>query len=213
MLNKQLLGYLSIKGEVGEGADPAAVSQTEGDSGGWSYGLYQLASNVGSVQNFLEWLQQQPEPWANYGRVLAAAGDPTCEQSFADKWAEIGTVDPIGFGQLQDAYAKTQYYDAAAQTLLDEYGFDIEPRSLALKQVLFSNAVQHGPVTGAEAFYDGAQLYGANLNDMPDHEIIWNVYEVKIEDPAWTSGAPSCRPGLYARWERERDEAIELLGG
>jgi len=211
MLNKKLLGYLTIKGEVGDSADCAAVSQAPGDSGGWSYGLYQLASNVGSVQRFIEWMQQQAEPLANYGRVLVVAGDPTCDDSFVDKWRELGVLDPNGFGQLQDQYAKEQYYDAAAQTLLDQYDFDIEPRSLALKQALFANAVQHGPVTGAEAFFDGAQYAGSKLNDMTDREIIWNAYEVKINDPSWSSGAPQYRPGLFARWDRERAEAIELL--
>lgn len=219
MLDKNLLGYLSIKGEVGDSADPATVSQNDGDSGGWSYGLYQLASKKGSVQAFLDWLQQQPEPWANYGRVLAASGDPTCDESFVEQWKSIGTIDPVYFGLLQTAYTKGIYYDAAAQFLIDNYDFNIENRSFALKQVLFSNAVQHGPEIGAQAFYEGAEHYGADLNDMPDHEIIWHLYEVKIEDPAWTSGAPEYRGsvesglGLYGRWDRERAEAIEMLGG
>lgn len=210
MISKNLLGYLSIKGEVGEAADPGTVSQTAGDAGGWSYGLFQFNSTNGIVQGFVGWLQEQDNA---YGQQLAVAGDPTCDQGFADKWAEIGAVDPDDFAQLQDRYAKMRYYDPGAVRLLSVYAFDIEPRSLPVRQVLFANAVQHGPRYGADAFAEGAASIGKELAAMEDGEIIVALYNNKINDPAWSQASPDLRPGLFARWERERDEAIELLAG
>lgn len=212
MLDNTLLGYLSILGEVGPNADPGTVSQNPNDAGGWSYGIYQLSSKPGSVQAFVAWLQQLPQPWKNYGDVLAAAGDPRSDASFVTAWRSIATVDPGHFGQLQDDYVAERYFAPAADILRASYGFDIVPRSLPLKQVLFSNAVQHGPRYGAAAFKEGADSVGRSLAGMTDADIIQALYDNKIADPAWSSGSPACRPGLFARWGRERDTALALLG-
>jgi hypothetical protein len=204
------IGALSAKYESGD--DPAMVSQDSNDGGGWSYGIYQFSSAAGKVQDFVSYLEQREQPWKNYGDVLAAAGDPTCDQAFVDEWVEIGTVDSEGFVQLQDDYVKPQYYDPGAQILFDKYEFDIFGRSDALKAVLWSNCVQHGPTYGAEVFQDAANLVGQEINLMSDHDLIYSIYEVKLTDPSWSSGSPADRPGLFARWENEREDALAMLG-
>ena len=196
------IGALSAKYESND--DPAAVSQDANDGGGWSYGIYQFSSAAGKVQDFVRYLGQREQPWKNYGDALAAAGDPTCDQSFVDKWKELGISDSQGFAQLQDDYVKPQYFDPGSQILLDKYGFDIAGRSDALKAVLWSNCVQHGPTYGAEVFQDAANLEGKDINAMSDHDLIYYIYEVKLTDPAWSAGSPADRPGLYARWQNER---------
>ena len=95
--------------------------------------------------------------------------------------------------------------------LRKNYQFDITNKSNALKQVLFSNCVQHGSRYGAEVFGDAASLANKDLNSMTDLEIIYNIYEVKLTDMSWSSGAPTLRPGLFNRWENERIMALELL--
>jgi len=209
MLNKSLLGYLAILGEVGADADPGMVSDDPNDSGGKSYGLYQLASAPGSVQAFVIWLNDQCR---SYAERLAAAGDPTCDQNFVAVWQQIAANDPVGFSRLQDAYVAAEYYAPASDVLLSKYDFDIVGHSLPLKQVLFANAVQHGPSYGAEAFSGGAGSVGCQLGDMSDADIITALYNNKINDLSWSSGAPGDRPGLFARWENERDTALALLG-
>lgn len=209
MLDKTLLGYLSILGEVGEDADPGMVSQDANDSGGWSYGLYQFASAPGSVQAFVAWLQTQG---ISYGAVLADAGDPGSNQGFVETWQQIAANDPAGFGKLQDDYAKSVYYDAGSAELQNKYGFDIGQRSFVLSQVLMSNCVQHGPEYGAEAFGDGAASIGQQLGSMADAAIVTALYNNKINDPSWSSGDPADRQGLFDRWANERDTALALLG-
>ncbi|MCE5284546.1 MAG: hypothetical protein LLG02_01675 [Pelosinus sp.] len=205
------LGALSAKYESND--NPAAVSQTVGDAGGWSYGIYQLASSSGKVQDFVSWLCHHEVPYAEYGRQLAMAGDPYCEQSFVDKWREIGTLDNEGFAALQDEYVKPDYFDAGAERLLAWYSFDINVRSNALQQVLFSNCVQHGSYYGAEVFGDAAKLINSELQEMSDYHIIYNIYEVKLTDMSWSSGSPDLRPGLFNRWQNERTDALNLLEG
>lgn len=203
------LGDLSARFE--SSGDASTVSTGYGDSGGRSYGIFQLASGTGSVQDFIQWLSEVEPPYNEYGKQLLAAGDPTCDDSFKYKWEEIGQADPVGFGDMQDLYAQGVYYETGANRLIKTYGFDISNHSNALKQVLFSNCVQHGSRYGADTFADGAAIAGKELNSMNDMEIIYYVYELKLTDMSWSSGAPTLRPGLFNRWNNERILALEML--
>ncbi|WP_019553640.1 VgrG-related protein [Propionispira raffinosivorans] len=203
------LGALSAKYESNN--NPARVSQSNGDGGGWSYGIYQFASAAGVVQNFIHWLCQHEVPYDEYGRQLASAGDPSSDQSFVDKWEDIGNTDADGFAMLQDEYVKPQYYDAGAEKLIEWYNFDISQHSNALQQVLFSNCIQHGTYYGAQVFGDAAKFVEKDLNSMNEADIINFIYEVKLTDMSWSSGSPQLRPGLFARWKNEREDALVLL--
>ena len=81
--------------------DPACVANNAGDLGGISYGLYQFASNVGVVDNFVTWLCKYPDPaLANYGKVLAA--NKVNSEEFIRQWKELGDIDSLNFGKLQE---------------------------------------------------------------------------------------------------------------
>lgn len=191
--------------------DPACVSSGVGDAGGRSYGKYQFSSAMGVVGNFIDWLCSYPVPeLANYGVVLKAAGAVN-SPGFIAKWQEIGRIDPGHFGELQRQYTQLQYYDKAAAYLLNWYGFDIAGRSLALRNVLWSNAVQHGAYYGAQVFRDAAIIAKQILLDMTDHDLIYHIYELKLIDPSWSSGSPSQRTGLFNRWQNERADALSML--
>ena len=203
------LGALSAKYE--SSGNPAAVSQSNRDGGGWSYGIYQFASAAGVVQSFVNWLCQHEVPYDEYGRKLAFAGNPCSDPSFVDKWQEIGNIDAAGFALLQDEYVKPQYYDAGAENLIEWYNFDIGQHSNALQQVLFSNCIQHGSYYGAQVFGDAAKFVERDLNSMNEADIIKSIYEVNLTDLSWSSGSPQLRPALFARWENEREDALALL--
>ena len=203
------LGALSAKYE--SSGNPAAVSQSNRDGGGWSYGIYQFASAAGVVQSFVNWLCQHEVPYDEYGRKLAFAGNPCSDPSFVDKWQEIGNIDVAGFALLQDEYVKPQYYDAGAENLIEWYNFDIGQHSNALQQVLFSNCIQHGSYYGAQVFGDAAKFVERDLNSMNEADIIKSIYEVNLTDLSWSSGSPQLRPALFARWKNEREDALALL--
>lgn len=203
------LGQLSEQYE--SGGDPACVSSGVGDAGGRSYGKYQFSSVMGTVDKFVNWLCSYPVPeLANYGVVLKAAGAVN-SPGFIAKWQEIGRIDPGHFGELQRQYTQLKYYDVAASNLLEWYGFDIAGRSLALRNVLWSNAVQHNTYYGAQIFRAAALLAKQALLEMTDADLIWNIYEVKLTDLSWSSGSPSQRDGLFNRWKSERNNALSML--
>lgn len=201
------LGGLSAKYE--SKGDPATVSDCCGDDGGISYGIYQFSSTKGVVQKFVEWFQEQPYPYNEYGNLLARYEINSDE--FIAIWKELGNVDPVGFVQFQEEYVKPIYFDVGANNLWERYGFDIRKHSQALQSVLWSNCVQHGDYYGAQVFGDAAEFDGQDLKRMSDAEIIENIYEVKLIDMSWSSGNPALRPGLFNRWRNERQDALAML--
>ena len=208
--------------------DPAAVSSGIGDVGGISYGLYQLASNVGSVDEFLAWLVDYPAPeLANYGKVLAE--NPVNSPAFIQTWKDIGTIDPGNFGCLQDEYIKSRYYDTAAKRLAGKY-FTMEKHTDALKAVLLSRAVQNGAGGAVELFETACGMLGhPNLSyvDDPyfDGDMIAAIYDFLIAEcdaatnqsdvyrspHGFCNGSAGVISGLKNRFIREKQDALDML--
>lgn len=204
-----MLGELSANYE--SNGNPATVSGGQGDAGGISYGAYQFASNMGVPQKFVEWALSYPdENLRNYGRVLSQY--EINSQEFIDTWVSIGNTDPQGFLQLQHDYTKECYYDSGVSNLMDWYGFNIDDHSESLKNVLWSACVQFGSYYGTKNFREAAELVGEDLSNISDKDLIYNIYEVRLNDMSYSSGSPSLRPGLFGRWRSEREDALEMLG-
>lgn len=189
-----------------EASGPGVISSGAGDGGGKSYGSYQLASKKGSVNSFLNWLESNGN--SNYAKALTGA---VGSDEFDNNWKALAAKDPEGFAKVQKQYIKTQYYDPAAQRLKDNYDFDITGRSQAVKEMLWSNAVQFGNVNGADIFVDAAKRAGKNVKDMTDSELVKYVTEEKINNNAWTSGAPALKDSLHSRWRNEESEYNAML--
>ena len=209
--------------------DPAAVSSGEGDLGGVSYGLYQLSSKVGAVAEFVAWLCDYPKPeYANYGAVLAAV--PICSDYFNAEWKNIGTIDPGGFGMLQDEYIKEMYYEKASKLLCHE-DYCADRHSLAMKAVILSRAVQNGPTGAKNLFVEACQRLGhPNLSYVDDkyfdRDMIGAVYDFLIaecdsarEDEqgimrstfGFCNGSQGVISGLRNRFVHEKEDALNML--
>ncbi len=214
--------------------DPGAVSTGAGDLGGVSYGLYQLSSAVGAVDEFVAWLCEYPVPeLANYGRVLA--DHEVNSEGFISQWQELAEIDPGNFGRLQDEYIKAQYYDRVSSLLASEH-YHIERHSTAMQAVIFARAIQHGPAGCYELMQHAMERVsmgrGWNLSyvDDPyfDAAMIDAVYDFLISecdfaapdaDDIWRSREGFCNGsrgtifGLRSRFIREKEDARALLEG
>jgi len=191
------IGILSQKNE---GGGPGSYNSGTGDAGGASYGTYQFATNAGTVAEFIAWLQARDDYGKDYGNKLAQFESGT--EKFKEAWIELADTDEQGFGALQDEFVMPEYYKCAADHAR-ERGIDIDNVPHAIQCVLFSNAIQHGPITAADLLADTYD---------PD-PVLWihNIYQTKINDPDWISGAPDQRVGLHNRWLREEVQATAIL--
>jgi hypothetical protein len=199
----KILGDLSKKYE--SSGEPGTISTGYGDAGGVSYGAYQFSSNAGVVDNFVNWLE-------NYNPLFyeLLKKYPVGSLEFNNQWTYIAENYRELFFSLQHDYTKELYYDRARDNLF-KIGIDIDTRSDAMRDVVWSRAVQYHPKWMPDLFKQAAQLAGQELVSMSDKDLIYYIYEVLLTDPDWTSGSPSLRPGLFNRFNKERNDALNML--
>ena len=131
----EALGTLSAKYETG-GRGPGTVSTGVGDPGGVSYGSYQMATKTGTVKRFVT---QTGFAWLADFQNLAAGTAP-----FTACWKRIATSQTDAFQKAQHEFIKKTHYDLLAAKILTDDGLDVNTRSGALQDVIWSTAVQHG---------------------------------------------------------------------
>ena len=219
----------SLSAKYESHGNPGVVSSGSGDLGGVSYGSYQLASNTGAVDSFLEWAKgYSNDALANYARELSKF--PINSQEFKNLWRNIGDVDPGGFQELQDAYIMDHYYEAAASALRNNY-FEINKHSIAMKAVLFSRSVQYGPGNMVELFTIACERLGyPNLSYVDDatfdSKMIESIYDFLVDEcdqsynnglyyhspNDWANGSYTVvKVGLRNRFVNEKEDALAML--
>jgi hypothetical protein len=224
-----LKSIFELSAKYESGGDAGCVSNGHGDLGGISYGIYQLSSNAGSVQSFLDFAcNYENNALANYGRVLSRL--QINSQAFIQQWRELGRVDQNGFTKLQNEYAKAVYFDNAAQYLQNK-GYDINTKSLAMQAVLMSRSVQYSAGNMAELYTEAVQRIGhpnlTYVNDARfDYDMIANIYDFLIEEcnnayarnglyhspKDWANGSYTVvKVGLKNRFVNEKAEALSML--
>lgn len=194
-----MLGDLSKLHE--SNGDPATVSSGLDDYGGVSYGAYQFSSVYGIVQDFVSWLQYHATlQWArDYGNSLAHY--QVNSEEFKAQWKELGTLDSTGFLALQYEYTKEKYFDASV-SILKGHGFNAEKHSEALRQALWSRAVQYDSGNILEMFESALQY-------VPGYDSSWNLSYVDDKRFDW-----DLINGLYSTcmtWEWNHGPSMDSL--
>lgn len=149
---EQLLGTLSQRFEA---SGPGVISSGSGDAGGKSYGAYQFSSRSDIPRAFFRWCQSSSDTYyRSIGNRLAAAyeADGGYGSSFDATWRALANEDSDGFMRVQRNYVRRSYYDPIVRSIESAVpGFDMDNYSIALRNVFWSRAVQHG-VGGSSGF-------------------------------------------------------------
>ena len=179
------LGMLSRYYETGSLSDEDAagvISTVDGDPGGKSYGAYMFASKTGTVKAFIQWcLSDNPSNSAAYaiGEKLHTAyysGGEGCGPLFDQAWKELATNDKSAFFSAQEAFVKSDLYDEAIKLICATYpAFNINNYSVALKNVIWSRAVHHGPSGAASVVIRAFNAMGGFFNQ-PEGDLIVAIY-------------------------------------
>lgn len=201
------LGSLSAKYETG-GRGPGVVSTGVGDPGGVSYGSYQMASKMGVPQRFVG---QAGFPWATDFANLTAG---TAE--FTAAWKRIAAAQTDAFQRAQHAFIKQSHYDLLAAKILADNKLDVNTRSVALQNVVWSTAVQHGgatPIVGRaianlscnveDPTYDKqliSAIYGERGRKKPDGNLAY-----------FGKSSPGVQAGVSKRFQNELQDALNML--
>jgi hypothetical protein len=191
------LGAVARQFESSKGG-AGTVGQVKGDYGGASYGIYQMSSKMGQVQQFLKENEK-------YGKQFEGLTAGT--EDFNKKWKELG--GDKGFEEAQQAYAKKQYYDAQVKTL-GELGGKLAGKGRGVQEALFSTGVQYG---GGSKVIEKA-LGGKDVDKMSESDIINSIQDYKAQNVSsnFKSSSAEVQASVAKRIERERSALMAQVG-
>ncbi len=195
------LGALSAKYET-SGRGPGTVSTGRGDAGGVSYGSYQLASKLGRPEEFL----------AHEGAVWAKefGGTKSGTPAFSRAWKAIAARKPEAFQAAQHAFIKHTHYDVQIAHVLKATGIDLDRWSDAVRDAVWSTAVQHGPANDL--------VVRAMKGDPPhDRALLVALYAERGRRKAdgnlvhFSRNSPAIQEGVARRLQSELKDALAML--
>jgi hypothetical protein len=200
------LGRLSAKYESG-GRGPAVVSTGKGDPGGVSYGTYQLASALGNADRFVQ------KHFASTFKGLKG-GTP----EFTEVWKKTVAKNPKAFHRKEHQYIKETHYDPQVKLIERELGIDLDKRSSALRDVVWSCAVHHGP--NSKLIVNAAKNLPSTIDlksPKADADLIKAIYAERgrMDNQGklvyFQRVADSLIPSLTNRFQNELADALKML--
>lgn len=206
------LGSLSAKYETG-GRGPGTVSSGAGDAGGVSYGSYQMTSTGGGTVG--RFISQPDFPWRSHFLDLTPGSE-----EFSRQWREIARTQPSEFQASQHAYIQRTHYDPLVAKIRRDDGLDIDARSFALRNVIWSTAVQHGPGTAIVHRTLKNLLDGGRLNVVDpefDRNLIKAIYaergrrNVQGNLAYFPRNSRAVQQGVARRFTDEEKDALKLV--
>lgn len=202
------IGKLSARFESG-GDGIAAIGYDS--TGGTSYGKYQIASRVGSMKSFLEFLDTEAPDISRRLRKAGPANTGSRRGAMPNEWREIAKEQPERFEQLQEAFIHESHYKPALSAIEKATGIDSSSLSAAMREVIWSTAVQHGPAGAARIFARADGLSGKSTDASYERKLINNVYNVRAGQ--FGSSTRQVREAVQNRFRQEKQLALNMLEG
>lgn len=198
--NNKGIGFISSKYE--SGGDGGAVSSGKGDAGGVSYGVSQFSSTKGSADKFVSWLKNtNPDMASEFKNYKAGTTE------FSNAWKNTFSKYGDSFTNVQKQYTFDNYVKPLADLAKQNLGIDYT-RSTALKELLYSTAIQFG--SGSL----GLSALGNATLGMSDEEIVNASYDKKISNYKnyFKSSSSAVQESVKNRFINERKDVLQLLG-
>ena len=128
----------------------------------------------------------------------------------AEEWRRIAAEHPNRFEALQHEFISSTHYQPALKSISMTTGEDMSTRSQAVREVLWSTAVQHGPNGASEIFTQALEKLQASGKSKSDKDLIEEVYGQRMVQFA---GRGRLRVAVTSRLADEKQSALAMLGG
>lgn len=200
-------GALLSKYETG-GKGTSQITLSKGDSGGASYGKYQLSYTKGSLKEYMSTLQQtNPQAYAQLAPLWGSAGQGK-NGAFGQKWQQLANQGALQGAEEQ--YARKNYMQGGMRRLKDKALVQRINANPALQEVFLSTTVQHG--AGG-----GSNIWNRAVNSgMTDEQIIQAVYAERGRRNAngslvhFSKNSANIQRGVANRFNNEVKDALAL---
>jgi hypothetical protein len=194
----KMQGLGRVAAQFESGGNAGTVSTGHGDAGGKSYGAFQLSSKTGDVDKFLQ----------KSGYADKFKGKEVGSKEFDEQWKALAKDDK-GFGEAQQAHAKTTHYDPQ-MAKLQKAGVDLSGKGSGVQEAVMSTANQYGANTSVIT----DALKGKDTAKMSDKEIIDAIQDYKAASvkTKFKSSSEAVQAGVAKRIEQER-MALYQAGG
>ncbi len=199
--DSERLGSLSARFESGR--DIAAIGYDR--VGGTSYGKYQIASKPGSMDNFIQFLDKEAPDLAGELRAAGPANTGSRKGRMPEAWKAIAAREPERFTNLQEDFIRESHYEPALEAVRAA-GFNTDDFSPALKEVLWSTSVQHGPASAAKIFIRAAEK--ADPAKIREKDLIKGVYAGRAGQ--FGSSTEAVRAAVHNRLRQEQHMALAM---
>ncbi len=200
------LGKLSSKFESGKDGI-AAIGYDR--VGGTSYGKYQIASRVGSMDRFLNFLDTAAPDMAEKLRDAGSANTGGRKGAMPEVWRELAATEPDRFEALQDKFIYESHYKPALAAISKQTSMDENKISSVMQEVLWSTAVQHGPSGAAKIFTRATASAGNHEDENFDKRMINNVYDIRASQ--FGSSTEAVQSAVRNRMNEEKNLALNML--
>lgn len=205
--NGEDIGGLSAQFESGsDGIAAIGYDRT----GGTSYGKYQIASRVGSMTAFLNFLDEEAPDIAERLRSAGPANTGSRKGAMPEEWRAIAAEQPDRFGSLQENFILESHYKPALESIGENTRLDVGRLSRAMREVIWSTAVQHGPAGAARLFGKADDMSGA-ADSGYEKRLIRNLYALRAGQ--FGSSDAGVRAAVGNRFKKEEVLALNMLGG
>jgi hypothetical protein len=189
--------------------------------GGTSYGKYQIASNTGTMDEFITFLKKRAPEAAARLKAAGPANTGGKEGGMPEVWRALAGADPKGFAALEHEFISNKLF-VPALTGLNGSGLDTEKLSPVMREVIFSTAVQHGPSAAARITrralerIDPSRLLPPDGKNTPDSKqaeqlLIRRIYAIRREQFSSSSGF--VQKAVQNRLQSEMDTALLMSKG
>ncbi|WP_035104233.1 hypothetical protein [Desulfohalovibrio reitneri] len=198
------------------GGDPGRIGWDR--MGGTSYGIFQLSSRQGTLEDFIGFLRQQAPELASRLEGAGEGNTGSTQGAMPDAWRELAQDLPERFAELQRAFVGDSHYRPALEGVLENLGLSgLKESQLpeALREVLFSTSVQHG-AGGAQSIFNRALeslggLDSGGLDGNLVRSLIDKVYEIRSGQ--FGGSTERVQEAVRNRFASERNMALAMLSG
>ncbi|MFW5730429.1 MAG: hypothetical protein ACOCV7_02170 [Desulfonatronovibrionaceae bacterium] len=179
--------------------------------GGTCYGIYQLSSRRGTMGEFLDFLDDKAPDISSRLRNAGPADSGGKTGAMPMEWKVIAADQPERLADLQHQFIEDKFYRPAAAGVGERLGLDMDQATFALREVLWSTAVQHGVYGAMDIFQEAGASIDFKQGETSERRMIQAVYDERRT--RFSGSTQAVQAAVQNRFNQEMQMVLAMLPG